>query len=125
MSVGFGRQPGGPPRGVPTADDPLPRLMVEPLGEVDELTLGPPAFDMPVDQGRDPGRIIAAVFEARHPLEQPRRDRLLGDDADDAAHQTFFRCRARISAARPGLSTCRPRAIDRASAGTSRVMALP
>ena len=34
-----------------------------------------------------PGRIIAAVFETAQPLDQPRRDRLLGDDADDAAHQ--------------------------------------
>ena len=45
--------------------------------------------------------------------------------AFDPAHQFFLRSRARISAARPGLSSCSPRAIDSASAGTSRTITLP
>ena len=78
---------------------------LEPAGEVAELALGPAALDPAVDQGRDPGRIIAAVFEPTQPLDQPRCDPFLADDADDAAHQPRPRCRARISAARPGFST--------------------
>ena len=72
-------------------------------GEIGELALGAAALDPAVDQGRDPGRIIAAVFEAAQPFEQPRRDRLPGDDADDAAHQFFLRSRARISGGAPRL----------------------
>jgi hypothetical protein len=40
--------------------DSLRRLTVEPPGEVDELALDAPAFDMTVDQGGYAGRIIAA-----------------------------------------------------------------
>src|SRR5205814_972427 len=115
----------GRPAGVPEADRPLDRLVIEPAGEVGELALGAAAFDPPVDECRDPGRIIATVFEAAQTFEQPRSDRIPGDDADDAAHQFFLRNRARIAAARPGLSTCCPRAIVSASAGTSRVTTLP
>src|SRR5216683_3152894 len=125
MRVGLGRQTMGRPAGMADADHPLHRLVTEPLGEVDELAFGTAAFDTPIDQGRNAGRIIAAVFEAPQPFDEARSDRLLGDDADDAAHQFFLRNRARISAARPGLSTCCPRAIERASAGTSRVTTLP
>src|SRR5207237_9268535 len=96
------------------------------VGEVDELALGAPALDAAVDQGRNPGRIIAAVLQAPEPFEEPRSHRVPGDDADDAAHQRFFpRSRSRTLVARPGLSTCWPRAIDSASAGTSSVMTLP
>ena len=73
VGVGLGRQAMGRPAGVADADHPLHRLVVEPSGEVDELALGAPAFDPAVDQGRDPGRIIAAVFEAPQPFEKSRR----------------------------------------------------
>src|SRR6266478_5560544 len=126
MGVGLGRQAMGRPSGVADADHPLHRLAVETLGEVDELALGASALDAAVNQGRYPGRIIAAVFEAPEPLEKTCRHRLPGDDADDAAHQLFLpRSRERISAAAPGLSTCRPRAIASASEETSLVMTLP
>ena len=88
VGVGFGRQAMRRPAGVADADRPLHRLVVEPPGEIDELALGPPPLDAAVDQGRDPGRIIAAVFEPPQPFDQPRGDRVLGDDADNAAHQT-------------------------------------
>ena len=87
MGIGLGRQAMRRPAGVADADRPLHRLVIEPPGEVDELALGAAALDAAVDQGRDAGRIIAAIFEAAQPFEQARRDRLLGDDADDAAHQ--------------------------------------
>src|SRR6202045_4179627 len=119
VGIGLGRQAVGRPAGVPDTDRPLYRLVIDPPGEVGELALGAAALDTPVDQSRDAGRIIAAVFEAAQPLEQPRRDRVPGDDADNTAHQFFLPSRTRISAARPGLSTCCPRAIDSASAGAS------
>jgi hypothetical protein len=49
---------------VADADHPVHRLVIEPPREVDELALSSAAIDAPVDQGCDPGRIIAAVFEA-------------------------------------------------------------
>src|ERR1700730_17285780 len=126
MGVGLGRQTMGSPAGVADADHPLDRLPGETFSEVDELALGAPALNAAVDEGRNPGRIIAAVFETSKSFEKRSSHRVLGDDADDAAHQRFFpRSRCRISVARPGLSTCWPRAIDSASAGTSSVMTLP
>ena len=86
VGVGLGRQAMGRPAGVADADNPLHRLAVEPPGEIAELALGAAALDAAVDQGRNAGRIIAAIFEAPEPFEQPRGDPLLGDDADDAAH---------------------------------------
>src|SRR5271168_3492857 len=100
-------------------------VSVEPPGEICELALGAPALDAAVDQSRDPGRIIAAVFEPAEPFDQPRRHCFLGDDADDPAHQIFLRSRARISTARPGLLTCWPRAKVSESGGTSTVTTLP
>ena len=126
VGVGLGRQTMGRPASVADADHPLHRLVVEPSGEVDQLALGPPAFDPAVDEGRNPGRVITAVFEAPEPFEKSLGHPFLGDDADDPAHQPFGpRRRARISLARPGLSTCCARAIVSASAGTSRVTTLP
>ena len=73
-----------------------------------------------------PAEVIAAIFEAAQPLDQLGGDRLRGDDADDAAHQTCFPFRrSRSARARPGLSTWRARAIVSASAGTSEVTTLP
>jgi len=68
------------------ADRALHRLGFEPGNEVGELAFGAAAFDAAVDQGRDAGRIIAAIFKAPQPLDQLARDRFLGDDADDAAN---------------------------------------
>ncbi len=115
------------PARVADADRAVHRLAFEPGGEVGELALGAAPLDAAVDQGRDPGRIVAAIFEPPQPLDQLGRDRRLRDDADDAAHQPFFPASAvaRSAAARPGLSTCRARAIVSASAGTSEVTTLP
>ncbi len=51
--------------------------LVEPTREVGELAFGAAALDAAVDQGRDAGRIIAAIFEPAQPFDQPRRDRSL------------------------------------------------
>src|SRR6516165_2936129 len=126
MGIGLGRQTMGRPTGVADANHSGHRLTVEPPCKVDELALGAPALDTTIDQGGDTGRVIAAVFQPPEPFEKTRGHGLPSDDADDAAHQLFWRrSRERSSAARPGLSICRPRAIDSASAETSLVTTLP
>ena len=89
MRIGLGRQAMRRPAGVPDPDNPLHRLVFEPPGEINELALGAAAFDPPVDQGRDPGRIIASIFEAPQPFNQAWRDRLLRYDANDSAHRVL------------------------------------
>ncbi len=64
MGIGLGRQAMRRPAGVPDADHPLYRLVIEPPGEVDELAFRSPAFDASVDQRPDSGRIVPAIFEA-------------------------------------------------------------
>jgi hypothetical protein len=39
-----------------------------------------------IDQGRDPGRIITAIFETPQPIQQPWRHYLFADDANNPAH---------------------------------------
>src|SRR5205085_11016836 len=117
--VALGRQAMRRPARVADADRAVDGLPFEPDREVAELALGAAPLDAAVDQRRNPGRIIAAVFEAAQSLDQLGRDRFSRDDPDDAAHQPFScRRRARNSAARPGLSIWRARAIVSASAGT-------
>jgi len=72
---------------VADADHPLHRLAVETPGEVDELALGAPTLDATVDEGRNPGRIIAAIFEAPKPFEKPSRNCILGDDTNNSAQR--------------------------------------
>src|SRR5215472_4480481 len=72
VGVSLGRQAMGCPTGVTDADHPLHRLAVEPPSKVHQLALGAPALDAAVDEGRDASRIIATVFEAAEPFDQPR-----------------------------------------------------
>jgi hypothetical protein len=51
-----------------------------------DLALGPAALDLAVHDGGDAGRVVAAVFEPLEAVDQPVRDGLGSDDADDAAH---------------------------------------
>jgi hypothetical protein len=46
------------------ADRALHRLAFEPRNEVRQLAFGAAALDAAIDQGGDPGRIVAAVFQA-------------------------------------------------------------
>src|ERR1700730_9547243 len=108
------------------ADRPPHRFAFEAGDEVRQFAFGAAPLDPAIDQGRDARRIIATVFEPPEAFDQLWRDRFLGDDPNDAAHQRFFpRSLSRNSAARPGLSTCRARAIVSPSAGTSWITTLP
>src|ERR1700686_587754 len=59
-------------------------------GGVRKFAFGAAPLDPAIDQGRDARRIIAAVFEPPEALDQLWRDRFLGNDPNDAAHQPFF-----------------------------------
>src|SRR5205814_5743427 len=108
VSVGLGRAAVCCPSRVPDADRPLHGLVNEPPGKIGELAFGAAAFVATVDQSRYSGRIVTAIFEPPEPVEQAWSNHLLGDDANNAAHQFFLRSRARRTRARPGLSTCWP-----------------
>ena len=59
----------------------------ERLGELRDLADCPQARDLcPAVQHGDPGRVIAAVFEALQALDQDRDDVPVSDRSDDAAH---------------------------------------
>ena len=62
------------------------RLGEQPVFEVAELALGAAALEMAVLDGRDAGRVIAAIFEPAQRVDEIGRDRLLPDNANDAAH---------------------------------------
>src|SRR3546814_5624483 len=51
-----------------------------------ELSFGAPPFEMPVDDGRDARRVIAAIFQPPQPFDQPVGYLVLAQNADDAAH---------------------------------------
>src|SRR3546814_8110782 len=56
------------------------------LDQIVELSFGPAALDMPVDDGRDAGRIIAAILQPPQSLDQTLRDLAGPHYADDSAH---------------------------------------
>ena len=70
-----------------------------PVPELPDLALDaePPQLPVRVND-RDPGRVIAAIFQSFQPFEQDRGDIALGHRADDAAHQD--RSRAAVQAGR-------------------------
>jgi hypothetical protein len=118
-----------PPR-VADPDAAGQRRALEGRREIAELPLGAAALDMAVHQGRDAGAVVAAIFEPPQRVQQQRSRRTRPDHSHDATHQRlvpcFVRCCSALSAeARPGFSTCRPRAIASASGATSSVMTLP
>ena len=51
-----------------------------------QLSLGTATLDVAVHQGRDAGRIVAAIFKALQCLDQLGCDRRATDYANDAAH---------------------------------------
>ena len=93
------------------ADGPVEGGLVEPVGEIVEFALGPPAIDRAVDQGRDPGAVIAAIFEPPQAVEQQRRDRRLSQNADDPAHIVPFLSLARPLVLAPLRRELRPQAL--------------
>src|SRR5690606_4042011 len=51
-----------------------------------QLALGAAALDPAVDDGRDAGRIVAAIFEPLQAVDEKRANLTEPDDADDSAH---------------------------------------
>ncbi len=112
MGVGFVGNAMGRPSGMADADGAADRLFGHAFGQVGKLALGPAAVDGPIDQGRDPGRIVAPVFQALQPFQQDRRGFFLADNSDDAAHRRLvlivflgllFACPPGIEAVGPAL----------------------
>ena len=76
----------GGPAGMPDPGAARQRTVLNDLGEVMQLAFSPPAVDATVDQRRDPGAVVAPVFEPTQPVEQVACDPVLSENADDATH---------------------------------------
>ena len=62
-----------------------------PVPELADLALDAEPLKLPVRvNDRDPGRVVAAIFQSFQPFEQDRGDIALGHRADYAAHQDRF-----------------------------------
>src|SRR3546814_2141048 len=66
------------------------------LDQIVELSFGPAALDMPVDDGRDAGRIIAAILQPPQSLDQTLRD-LAGPHYRSEEHTSELQSLMRIS----------------------------
>ena len=55
--------------------------------QIDELAFRPPPVDMTVDQGRDAGRVVAAILKPLQCLHQMGCHRPVSDNANNAAHR--------------------------------------
>ncbi len=74
MRVALRRHAMRRPARMADADMALHRLTIEQRRERRQLALGPAALDRAVDQGRDAGRIIAAIFQrAPQPVDEQWR----------------------------------------------------
>ena len=74
------------PARVADADQPAERLAAELALQVDELAFGAPARQFAMLDGRDAGRVVAAVFEPLQRLDEQRRHRRVADDPDYSTH---------------------------------------
>ena len=54
--------------------------------EIIQLALGAAAVELAAVDGADAGAVIAAIFEALQPIEQPLRDGGFSDNSDNSAH---------------------------------------
>jgi hypothetical protein len=63
-------------------------LLGELASEIVELALGAAADELALLDGTDAGRIIAAIFEAFQPIEQPLRNVALTNNPDNSAHRS-------------------------------------
>ena len=86
VRIGLVRHAVGCPAGVADAGDAAQGLLLQALGQVDELARGPPAFHAPRHQGGDPGAVVAAILQASQRIQQQRRRGAASDHADDATH---------------------------------------
>src|SRR5581483_7052428 len=92
----------------------LQRVVGEPEGQVLELALGAAPLQMPVLDGGDAGRVVAAILEPPQRIDEVLGDRLLSQYADDAAHVSGPRLRARLHPM--AADGCKPYAYARRSA---------
>ena len=79
----------GRPAGMADADGARQRLLGEPDLEIAQLAFGAAAGQVAGLQRRDPGQVIAAVFQPLQGIDHARRDRLAAEDSDDSAHQAY------------------------------------
>src|SRR3546814_1024673 len=79
------------PAGMCDSDPSGQRIGGKRLRQIIELSFGAPPFDMPVDDGRDARRVIAAIFQPPQPFDQPVGYLVLAQNADDAAHDYSVR----------------------------------
>ena len=86
MRVVDGRPSVGRPAGVPDPDRAGQGALGDDAFQALDLAFRPAALDRTVDQRRDSGGVVAAIFEPPQTLDQEGRDVVLSDDADDAAH---------------------------------------
>src|SRR3546814_17923896 len=79
---------------------------------------------MPVDDGRDARRVIAAIFQPPQPFDQPVGYLVLAQNADDAAHDYSVSVRVersrdmlapvpRLRSGRTGAANINPRSEER------------
>ena len=78
-----------------------------PVPELADLALDAEPLQLPSRvNDRDPGRVVAAIFQSFQPFEQDRGDIALGHRADDAAHQDRFRAALRAGRALIAAAVC-------------------
>ena len=95
----------GCPAGVPDPDGAGQGLLGDDLFEPPYLAFRTTALDRAIDQGRDAGGVVAAIFEPPQTLDQQGRYVAFPDDSDDAAHEpdpSPFRRSASPSSCRGG-----------------------
>ena len=86
MGVVLGRLAVGSPAGMADAGVAGERLCGEPRLEIFQLAFGAAALETVAFQRRDPGRIVAAIFQPLERIHQLLRDRSASQNADNAAH---------------------------------------
>ncbi|MNT21274.1 hypothetical protein D3C72_1566090 [compost metagenome] len=87
MGVGRGRSAVGGPAGVTDADGSGQGFGGQHGLQFADLALGAAALDAAVDDGRDPGGVIAAVLQPLQAVDQTGDDGACARNADDAAHE--------------------------------------
>ena len=136
MRVALGRRAMRRPARVADPDGAGQTALLQRRGQVAQLALGAAALDVAVHQGGDAGAVIAAIFQPPQRIQDDGRGGTAADNPNNATHSArpfppdcirrFCLGRShRISIARPGFCTCRPRASASASGSTSSVITLP
>ena len=86
VRVLLGRPAVGRPAGVADAVVPFERIDREHFLEARQLAGAAPQLDLAVAHDRDAGRVVAPVLEPAQPVDEDRKDLLVADVPDDAAH---------------------------------------